>query len=378
MQIINPPSFSQTVPVDLGDDSYPIWVGKGLISQVGGLISEQIDSPSKVAIIADTRVAELFGDQMTEGLRPVVNSPIWITVPAGDQNKSIEWFIRVQDALIEHQLDRQSVIIAFGGGVIGDLAGFVASTYMRGIRWIQVPTTLLAQVDASVGGKTAINHSRGKNLIGSFHQPKLVLIDVETLDYLPEREVRCGLVEIIKHGVIMDESLFELVEQNLSDLLSLKTDILIEVIAKSCRNKAWVVENDEKERNLRATLNYGHTFGHAIETLTDYHQCRHGEAVAIGMNCAAQLSVNLELLHPTDLVQQNRLLQAVGLPLNLSDLSLESISAEDLLQTMYLDKKSSRGTLKLVLVQKIGQAKIHQDISDSEILKAIEMCRKAK
>lgn len=286
--------------------------------------------------------------------------------------------MRVQDALIEHQLDRQSVIVAFGGGVIGDLAGFVASTYMRGIRWIQVPTTLLAQVDASVGGKTAINHSRGKNLIGSFHQPKLVLIDVETLDYLPEREVRCGLVEIIKHGVIMDESLFELVEQNLSDLLSLKTDILIEAIAQSCRDKAWVVENDEKERNLRATLNYGHTFGHAIETLADYHQCRHGEAVAIGMNCAAQLSVNLELLQPTDLVRQNRLLQAVGLPLNLSDLSLDSISADDLLQTMHLDKKSSRGTLKLVLAQKIGQAKIHQDISNSEIMKAIEMCRKAK
>ena len=378
MQIINPLSFSRTVSVDLGDDSYPIRVGKGLISQIGGMITEQIDSPSKVAIIADTKVAKLFGDQMVKGLKPVVNSPIWITVPAGDQNKSIEWFMRVQDALIEHQLDRQSVIVAFGGGVIGDLAGFVASTYMRGIRWIQVPTTLLAQVDASVGGKTAINHSRGKNLIGSFHQPKLVLIDVETLDSLPEREVRCGLVEIIKHGVIMDESLFELVEQNLSDLLSLKTDILIEAIAQSCRDKAWVVENDEKERNLRATLNYGHTFGHAIETLADYHQCRHGEAVAIGMNCAAQLSVNLKLLQPTDLVRQNRLLQAVGLPLNLSDLSLDSISADDLLQTMHLDKKSSRGTLKLVLAQKIGQAKIHQDISDSEIMKAIEMCRKAK
>ena len=378
MQIINPHSFSRTVSVDLGDDSYPIRVGKGLISQIGGMITKQIDSPSKVAIIADTKVAKLFGDQMVKGLKPVVNSPIWITVPAGDQNKSIEWFMRVQDALIEHQLDRQSVIVAFGGGVIGDLAGFVASTYMRGIRWIQVPTTLLAQVDASVGGKTAINHSRGKNLIGSFHQPKLVLIDVETLDSLPEREVRCGLVEIIKHGVIMDESLFELVEQNLSDLLSLKTDILIEAIAQSCRDKAWVVENDEKERNLRATLNYGHTFGHAIETLADYHQCRHGEAVAIGMNCAAQLSVNLKLLQPTDLVRQNRLLQAVGLPLNLSDLSLDSISADDLLQTMHLDKKSSRGTLKLVLAQKIGQAKIHQDISDSEIMKAIEMCREAK
>ena len=378
MQIINPPSFSRTVSVDLGDDSYPIRVGKGLISQIGGMITKQIDSPSKVAIIADTKVAKLFGDQMVKGLKPVVNSPIWITVPAGDQNKSIEWFMRVQDALIEHQLDRQSVIVAFGGGVIGDLAGFVASTYMRGIRWIQVPTTLLAQVDASVGGKTAINHSRGKNLIGSFHQPKLVLIDVETLDYLPEREVRCGLVEIIKHGVIMDESLFELVEQNLSDLLSLKTDILIEAIAQSCRDKAWVVENDEKERNLRATLNYGHTFGHAIETLADYHQCRHGEAVAIGMNCAAQLSVNLELLQPTDLVRQNCLLQAVGLPLNLSDLSIDSISADDLLQTMHLDKKSSRGTLKLVLAQKIGQAKIHQDISNSEIMKAIEMCREAK
>ena len=376
MQTVTHSSFNLTVTVNLGADSYPVLIGKDLISQIGKIIVEQIGHPSKVAVVADQRVTELFGDEVMKGLKSVGFQPIWIDVPAGDQNKSIVWFMQIQDALIEQQLDRQSLVVALGGGVIGDLAGFVASTFMRGIRWVQVPTTLLAQVDASIGGKTAINHPSGKNLIGTFHQPKLVVIDLETLNYLPQREIRCGLVEIIKHGVIMDHSLFEQVEQKQGDLLDLKTNILTEVIAQSCRDKAWVVENDEKEKGLRSTLNYGHTFGHAMETLTDYHQCRHGEAVSVGMNCAAQLSVNLGLLPKTDHLRQNQLLQAVGLPLYLSDLQLGDTSANQLLQTMHLDKKSSRGRLKLVLVRKIGQTEIHQDVSDDEIMQAIEMCRK--
>ncbi len=378
MQTVTHSSFNRTVTVSLGDDSYPILIGKDLISQIGKIIVEQIGHPSKVAVVADQGVTELFGDQVMKGLKSTGFQPIWIDVPAGDQNKSIMWFMKIQDTLIEQQLDRQSLVVALGGGVIGDLAGFVASTFMRGIHWIQVPTTLLAQVDASIGGKTAINHPSGKNLIGAFHQPKLVVIDLETLNYLPQREIRCGLVEIIKHGVIMDRPLFEQVEQNQGDLLDLKTDVLAEVIAQSCRDKAWVVENDEKETGLRSTLNYGHTFGHAMETLTDYHQCRHGEAVSVGMNCAAQLSVNLGLLPKTDHLRQNCLLQAIGLPLYLSDLQLGDSSANQLLQTMYLDKKSSRGRLKLVLVRKIGQVAIHQDVSDDEIVKAIEMCRKGE
>lgn len=372
---VNYPRVDQTVEVDLGTDSYPILIGQGLVAEVGQLIADQIGGSGKVAVVADQQVTELFGREMVDGLKSADYAPIWVEIPGGDQNKSIESFMQIQNALIEHQMDRQSLLIALGGGVIGDLAGFAAATFMRGINWVQVPTTLLAQVDASVGGKTAINHPKGKNMIGAFHQPKLVVIDSNTLKTLPLREIRCGLAEIIKHGVIMDLPLLEQIEQHQTELLNLETEVLTDVIAQSCRDKAWVVKNDEKEADLRSTLNYGHTFGHALETLTDYHQCQHGEAVSVGMNCAAQLSVNLGLLDQQDLQRQNQLLQAVGLPIRLADLRLDGISATDLLHTMYLDKKASSDRLKLILTPAVGQAVIRQDIPDDEILKAIEMCR---
>ncbi|MDP7280859.1 MAG: 3-dehydroquinate synthase [Candidatus Poribacteria bacterium] len=372
---VNSLRIDQTVEVDLGADSYPILIGQGLIHQVGQLIADQIGGSGKVAVVADQQVTELFDHEMVDGLKSAGYAPIWVEIPGGDQNKSIEWFMQIQNALIEHQMDRQSLLIALGGGVIGDLSGFAAATFMRGINWVQVPTTLLAQVDASVGGKTAINHPKGKNLIGAFHQPKLVVIDSNTLKTLPLREIRCGLVEIIKHGVIMDLPLLEQIEQYQTELLNLETEVLTDVIAQSCRDKAWVVKNDEKEADLRSTLNYGHTFGHALETLTDYHQCQHGEAVSVGMNCAAQLSVNLGLLDQQDLQRQNQLLQAVGLPICLADLQLDGISATDLLRTMYLDKKASSDRLKLILTPALGQVVIRQDVPDDEILKAIEMCK---
>ena len=253
--------------------------------------------------------------------------------------------------------------------MVGDLSGFVASTFMRGISWIQVPTTLLAQVDASVGGKTAINHPKGKNMVGAFHQPSSVLIDVDTLHSLTKRDIISGLVEIIKHGVIMDKSLFNLIEKKLAKILRLVPEVVIEIIAESCANKAYVVENDEKESGLRSTLNYGHTFAHALEVLTDYNTFRHGEAVAVGMNCAAQLSVNLGMLAPSELDRQNTLLQKAGLSIH-----IPRIQPQTFLEAMYLDKKANHGKLKLILIEGIGKVTMRTGIPDNEILKVLETC----
>ena len=293
-----------------------------------------------------------------------------IEVRAGEESKSLTQFSRIQDSLVAHQLDRGSTLIALGGGVIGDLGGFAASVYMRGIPYVQIPTTLQAQVDASVGGKTAINHPKGKNLIGAFHQPKLVLIDVDTLKTLPQRDIRAGLIEVIKMGVIRDEPLFEMVEENLEAILNLEDPTLIEMISSACLNKAEIVAKDEKENNLRMVLNYGHTFGHALEALTHYNRYRHGEAVSIGMNCAAQLAVNLGMFSETDFQRQRTLLNRAKLPLTFPlDLKPEAIC-----DAMYLDKKTLGGKLRLILPTRIGEVVIRNDIDDQHVLEAISQC----
>ena len=241
---------------------------------------------------------------------------------------------------------------------------------MRGISYVQIPTTLQAQVDASVGGKTAINHPKGKNLIGAFHQPKLVLIDVGTLRTLPQRDIRSGLIEVIKMGVIRDEPLFEMVEEKLDAILNLEDTTLIEMIASACVNKAEVVAKDEKESGLRMVLNYGHTFGHALETLTHYNRYRHGEAVSIGMNCAAQLAVNLRMFSETDFQRQRTLLNRAKLPLTFPpDLTPEAIC-----DAMYLDKKTLGGRLRLILPTRIGEVVIRNDVDDQHVLEAISQC----
>ena len=241
---------------------------------------------------------------------------------------------------------------------------------MRGIAYVQIPTTLQAQVDASVGGKTAINHPKGKNLIGAFHQPKLVLIDVNTLETLPQRDIRSGLIEVIKMGVIRDEPLFEMVEDKLDTILNLDAGTLIEMIACACANKADIVVKDEKESGLRMVLNYGHTFGHALEALTHYRTYRHGEAVSIGMNCAAQLAVNLGMFSEADFERQSTLLNRAKLPLTFpSDLSPAAIC-----DTMYLDKKALGGKLRLILPTRIGEVVIRDDVTDTKIIQAISQC----
>ena len=361
--------MTKTLRVELGDNSYPIVVGAGLLNRVGETLTPHIKS-NKVLIVSDAFVKSQYMPVIQHSLTTAGLDVHTVEVPVGEESKSIAQFSRIQDSLVAHQLDRSSTLIALGGGVIGDLGGFAAAVYMRGISYVQIPTTLQAQVDASVGGKTAINHPKGKNLIGAFHQPKLVLIDVDTLKTLPQRDIRSGLIEVIKMGVIRDEPLFEMVEEHLAAILNLETTTLIEMIASACVNKAEVVAKDEKESRLRMVLNYGHTFGHALEAVTHYNRYRHGEAVSIGMNCAAQLAVNLAMFSETDFQRQRTLLNRAKLPL----IFPPDLTPEAICDAMYLDKKTLGGRLRLILPTRIGEVVIRNDVDDQHVLEAISQC----
>ena len=361
--------MTKTLRVELGDNSYPLVVGTGLLNSVGELLMPHTKS-NKVLIVSDAFVKTRYMPVVLKSLKDAGLDVRTIEVPIGEESKSLVQFSRIQDSLVEHQLDRGSMLIALGGGVIGDLAGFAAAVYMRGIPYVQIPTTVQAQVDASVGGKTAINHPKGKNLIGAFHQPKLVVIDVDTLKTLPQRDIRAGLIEVIKMGVIRDEPLFERVEENLEAILNLDDTTLIEIISQACVNKAEIVAKDEKESGLRMVLNYGHTFGHALEAITHYNRYRHGEAVSIGMNCAAQLATNLRMFSETDFQRQRALLKRAKLPITFPT----DLTPEALCDAMYLDKKTLGGKLRLILPTRIGEVVIHDDVDDRHILEAISQC----
>ena len=361
--------MTKTLHVELGDNSYPLVVGTGLLNSVGERLTPHTKS-NKVLIVSDTFVKARYMPVVLKSLEDAGLDVRTIAVPAGEENKSLIQFSHIQDSLVAHQLDRGSTLIALGGGVIGDLAGFAAAVYMRGIPYVQIPTTLQAQVDASVGGKTAINHPKGKNLIGAFHQPKLVLIDVDTLKTLPQRDIRSGLIEVIKMGVIRDEPLFETVEENLDAILNLDNTVLTEIISQACINKAEIVAKDEKESGLRMVLNYGHTFGHALEAVTHYNRYRHGEAVSIGMNCAAQLAVNLGMFSETDFQRQQTLLKRAKLPIAFPP----DLTPEALCDAMYLDKKTLGGKLRLILPTRIGEVVIRDDVDDRHVLEAISQC----
>ena len=358
--------MTKTLRVELGDNSYPLVVGSGLLDSVGKLLTPHTKS-NKVLIVSDAFVKTRYMPVILKSLKDAGLDVSTVEVPGGEENKSLAQFSRIQDSLVEHQLDRGSMLIALGGGVIGDLAGFAAAVYMRGIPYVQIPTTLQAQVDASVGGKTAINHPKGKNLIGAFHQPKLVVIDVDTLITLPQRDIQAGLIEVIKMGVIRDEPLFEMVEENLEAILNLDDTTLIEIISQACVNKAEIVAKDEKESGLRMVLNYGHTFGHALEALTHYNRYRHGEAVSIGMNCAAQLAANLGMFSETDFQRQQTLLERAKLPIAFPT----DLTPEALCDAMYLDKKTLGGKLRLILPTRIGEVVIRDDVDDQYVLEAI-------
>jgi 3-dehydroquinate synthase len=343
----------KTLKLELGPRSYPIYIGSGLLADED-LLARHV-AGRRVAIVTNETVAPLYLDK----LRPAFAryQPVEVILPDGEEYKSLEVLNRIYDALLAARCDRQTTLVALGGGVVGDMAGFAAATYQRGVPFIQIPTTLLSQVDSSVGGKTGVNHPLGKNMIGAFYQPKTVIIDTDTLNTLPERELSAGLAEVIKYGLIRDREFLEWLETNLEKLLARDPQALSEAIYRSCRNKAEVVAEDETEGGIRAILNLGHTFGHAIETGMGYGNWLHGEAIAAGMVMAADLSCRLGWLSGKDVSRVEQLIARARLPVK----PPAELTAERFRELMSVDKKVLAGQLRLVLLKRLGQAVITAD-----------------
>ena len=345
----------QTLRVDLGARAYPIHIGEHLLSSAG-LILPQLDLP-RVAIVTDTTVAALYLQRLAQALQAGGVEIVTIVLEGGERSKDWATLNRIYDALLGHRCDRKTTLIALGGGVVGDIAGFAAATYMRGIPFIQAPTTLLAQVDSSIGGKTGINHPLGKNMIGAFYQPRMVLADTSVLESLPRRELCAGMAEVIKHGLIRDGEFFAWLEQNMEKLLACDQQALAHAVRRCCEIKAAVVAEDERETSVRALLNFGHTFGHAIESGLGYGKWLHGEAVAAGMVMAAELSRRMGLIKRADVDRITALLGRASLPI-----APPGIAPGLLLELMGVDKKAEGGKLRFVLLDAIGAASIRTDI----------------
>jgi 3-dehydroquinate synthase len=349
------PNLPLDVLVDLGNNGYHIYIGQGILKQLVNYLQKlALDADQKIFLITNPTVKNLYSREIAAALLAGNYQVIWGEIPDREEAKSLSEAARLYDLAFAHGLTRHTPVIALGGGVVGDLAGFVAATYLRGLPFIQIPTTLLAQVDSSIGGKVAVNHPQGKNIIGSFYQPKLVLIDPALLNTLGRRELVSGLAEVIKYGVIADAEFFLWLEENLPRVLALEPEALVHVISTSCRIKAEVVQKDEKEKGLRAILNFGHTIGHALEALTEYRIYRHGEAVAIGMTAAAYMAVHTGLLAAEEATRLKKLLGQAGLPTVLPSF----ISGEDLILAMQRDKKVQAGEIAFVLPVKIGQVEV--------------------
>jgi len=351
----------QTLQVDLGERSYPILIGEQLIDR-GELLACHIRG-KQVAIVTNDTVAPLYLERLSRSLTGFHVTPI--VLPDGEAHKNWQTLQLIFDALLKARHDRNTTIIALGGGVIGDMAGFAAASYQRGVDFIQVPTTLLSQVDSSVGGKTGINHPLGKNMIGAFYQPQAVLIDTSTLATLPSRELSAGLAEVIKYGLICDEPFLSWLEGNVDKLRSLNREALTEAIQRSCDAKAKVVGADEREAGIRATLNLGHTFGHAIETHQGYGAWLHGEAVSAGTVMALEMSNRLGWISTAERDRAVHLLSRAGLPV----VPPADMSAEDFLKHMAVDKKVLNGQLRLVLLKRLGEAVVTSDFP-KEVLEA--------
>ena len=340
-----------TLNVDLGERSYPIVIGPGLLDD-GALLARHIQG-QKVAIVTNTTVAPLYLERVAGHLRGAGREVVEIVLPDGEEHKNWQSLNLVYDALLQAKCDRKTTLVALGGGVIGDLTGFAASSYMRGVPFVQIPTTLLAQVDSSVGGKTGINHPLGKNMIGAFYQPRAVLADTATLDTLPARELAAGLAEVIKHGAILDAAFFDWIEANVEQLNKRDPQALAHAIARSCEIKAEVVRKDEREGGLRAVLNFGHTFGHAIENGLGYGEWLHGEAVGCGMVMAADLSARLGLIDPASVERVRALVRAAGLPASAPDLG-----EARWIELMAVDKKNEGGEIRFILLKPLGSPAI--------------------
>lgn len=351
------------IKVNLGERSYPIYFGSAILKDFGKTFKSFFKS-KKVVVVTNPTVGRFYSKVISDSLQKEGFEVNRIDVPDGEEYKTLAWASKLFDKLIALKADRQTPLIALGGGVIGDLTGFVAATYLRGVPFVQVPTTLLAQVDSSVGGKTGVNHRKGKNLIGAFYQPKFVYIDVATLKSLDTREMKAGLAEVIKYGVIKDPKLFKYLEDNIGILTlnsknKIQSSALLHIVKRSCAIKASVVEADEREAGLRAILNFGHTFGHAVEAVTNYKEYKHGEAVAVGMVFASELSHRAGLCSKSVVERVRNIIKRAGLPTEGPDFPRKSF-----LKAMEIDKKVVGGELRFVLVEGLGKVRIEKvDIS---------------
>lgn len=340
------------VPVSLGDRSYQVLIQPRILPQIGRVLHD-VGLSGRVGIVTNTVVNELYGRVVLRSLKQAGFSPFLVVIPDGEQAKSIHWLSKILDALVTQRLERQDVVLALGGGVVGDVAGFAASVYLRGVPFVQVPTTLVAQVDSSVGGKTGVNHPIGKNLIGAFYQPRVVVVDPQALQTLPKREWIAGLAEVIKYGMIADPKFFEYLEQHVEGLREQAEDVIPTVIRRCCEIKAEVVGGDERESGRRRILNYGHTVGHALETWGRYRTWIHGEAVGIGMVQEAAIAQFLGICDKEIVERQRDLIQDVGLPI-----AMPSMTFMDLWGAMQHDKKVVKGQINCVVPTTIGEVQV--------------------
>ena len=368
------PGNLRTIPVELSANPYPIVIGSGALAGLGDAVKERGVKPgTKVLVVTNPVVNQHYGATALGSLQAAGMDAQLLEIDAGEDQKTPATVALIHDAAFRQKLERGSLIVALGGGVVGDMAGFAAASWLRGIAVVQVPTTLLAMVDAAIGGKTGVNHPGGKNLIGAFHQPRLVLIDPACLATLPPREFRAGMAEVIKYGVIGDGELFAQLEQageQLASMEALPPALLQTILERSAAAKARVVAADEREGGLRAILNYGHTLGHVVEALCGYGTYLHGEAVAIGMVAAGELSCELGLWSREDQDRQRRVIAAAGLPLAWPDLQPEAV-----LGCLQGDKKVRDGRVRFVLPTALGRVEIRNDVAGEQVLRALERCR---
>lgn len=355
----------ETIRVELGDRSYPIRIGRGWIDGLNDVLAE-LAPRHRLAVISHPSILEQWGPSVCDPLRAAGRDLAVFTFPQGESHKNLDTLSRIYDFLIERKYERRTAVIALGGGVVGDVAGFAAATFLRGVDFIQLPTSLLAMVDSSVGGKTGVNHPLGKNLLGAFKQPVFVGIELDFLRTLPAAELRAGLAEVVKYGMIYDAAFFAYLEDHVDDLLGLGEEAMLRIIARSCEIKADVVSQDETEQGLRAILNFGHTFAHAAEALTDYSEIRHGEAVAAGMVAACRLGEKVAGFPVADTARLIRLLERLGLPT-----ALPAKGAGAYLEKMYSDKKVRSGRLRFVVPAEIGHVEVRDDIDEATVLETL-------
>lgn len=353
----------KTLEVDLGNRSYPIYIGANLIDQPA--LFSACEKATSIYIVTNTTVAPLYAERLSKTLSSFGKPIKTIVLPDGESYKDWKNLQLIFDGLLKFGADRQTMLVALGGGVIGDMTGFAAASYMRGVRFIQVPTTLLSQVDSSVGGKTGINHPLGKNMIGAFHQPVAVIADLNTLKTLPARELSAGLAEVVKHGAIADAEFLDWIEANASALLACDTDAMAHAVLRSCEIKSAVVSADEREGGIRATLNFGHTFGHAIEAGMGYGEWLHGEAVGCGMVMGADLSCRLNHISKAEAERLIKIIQSMNLPI-----VPPKFGAARYMELMQVDKKTEGGQIRYVLLEKIGKAQI-KSVPDAQVLETL-------